>query len=169
MTKLRAIAAACLLGMAAAPAASQDFDPARVVMAVDQTDLAAIAASLGHRVKEVGRTGETYIAAETPEGIVYLMFGTACDVGTVRGCQGVMMQLRYDLPAATTFETLAKTNDAQAAISVTADFAAKSLVFTRYHVLDGGVTLGNIRENVNVLLAASGDAYPMAAGEEPAN
>jgi hypothetical protein len=77
-----------------------------------------------------------------------------------------MMQLRYDLLPGTTLETLSRTNNAQAAISVTADFAAKSLVFTRYHVLDGRVTLGNIRENVNVLLAVSADAYPMAAGEE---
>jgi hypothetical protein len=77
-----------------------------------------------------------------------------------------MMQVRYDLPEGTTLETIAKTNDAQAAISITADFAGKSLVFTRYHVLDQGVTMANIRANVEVLLAASADAYPMAAGEE---
>lgn len=168
MTKVWAIAAAVALSGAAAPAAAQEFDAARVVMAVDQTDLAAIATALGHKVKEVGKTGETYVAAETEDGIIYLMFGTACDVGGVRGCQGVMMQVRYDLPEGTTLETLAKTNDAQAAISVTADFEAKSLVFTRYHVLDYGVTMGNIRENVNVLLGVVGDAFPMAAGEEPA-
>ena len=46
-----------------------------------------------------------------------------------------------------------------------ADFEKKSLVFTRYHVLDHGVTMANIRENVNVLLAVTADAYPMAAGE----
>jgi hypothetical protein len=168
MTTHRAIAAALALASAVTPAAAQEFDAGRVVMAVNQTDLAEIAASLGHKVKEFGRTGETYVAAEAPDGTVYILFGTACEVNGVAGCQGVMMQLRYDLPEGTTLETLAKTNDAQAAISVTADFAAKSLVFTRYHVLDGGVTLGNIRENVNVLLAVTADAYPMAAGEEPA-
>ena len=148
------------------PLAAQNSDATRVVMAVGQSDLAAIAASLGHRVTEVGKTGETYLAAQTPEGIVYLMFGTACDVNGVPGCQGVMMQVRYDLPAGTTLETLAKANAEQAAISVTADFAAKSLVFTRYNVLDHGVTMANLGANVNVLLAVAADAYPVAAGEE---
>jgi hypothetical protein len=152
----------------AAPLAAQEYDPARLVMAVGQTDLAEIAASLGHTVKEIGKPGQTYLAAETGEGIVYLMFGTACDVGGVPGCQGVMMQVRYDLPEGTTLETIARANDAQAAISITADFAGKSLVFTRYHVLDQGVTMANIRANVDVLLATSADAYPMAAGEEAA-
>lgn len=165
MVRLWAAAAGAAFALVA-PASAQEFQAERIVMAVDQTELAAIATALGHTVKEVGKPGETYVAAETEDGIVYLMFGTACDVGAVRGCQGVMMQVRYDLPAGTTLETLAKTNDAQAAISVTADFAAKSLVFTRYHVLDYGVTMGNIRENVNVLLGVVGDAFPMAAGEE---
>ncbi|MFM7377011.1 MAG: hypothetical protein ACKO1O_02590 [Erythrobacter sp.] len=166
MKRIPAIVAA--LAGAGAPVAAQSYDAKRVVVSVKQADLEAIVTSLGHKIKEFGRTGETYIAAETPDGTVYLMFGTACDVGNVPGCQGVMMQLRYDLPQGTTLETLSRTNDAQAAISVTADFSAKSLVFTRYHVLDGGVTLGNIRENVNVLLAVTADAYPMAAGDEPA-
>lgn len=166
MTKRWIIAAGLALAGAAAPAAAQDYDAKRVVMAVSQADLAAIVTSLGHTIRETGKPGETYIAAESEDGIVYLVFGTACEVSGVPGCQGVMIQARYDLPTSTTLETLAKTNDAQAAISITADFAAKSLIFTRYHVLDHGVTMANIRENVNVLLAVTADAYPMAAGEE---
>jgi hypothetical protein len=166
MTRLWAIAAALAIAGAAAPAAAQDYDAKRVVMSVSQADLAAIVTSLGHKIRETGKPGETYLAAESEDGIIYLMFGTACEVSGVPGCQGVMIQARYDLPEGTTLETLAKTNDAQAAISITADFAAKSLVFTRYHVLDHGVTMANIRENVNVLLAVTADAYPMAAGEE---
>jgi hypothetical protein len=77
-----------------------------------------------------------------------------------------MMQVRYDLPEGTTLETLARTNQAQAAIGTTADFETKSLIFTRYHVLDYGVTMANIRENVNVLLDVVADALPMATGEE---
>ena len=166
MTRHWAIAAALAIAGAAAPAAAQDYDAKRVVMSVNQADLAAIVTSLGHKMREIGKPGETYLAAESEDGVIYLMFGTACEVSGVPGCQGVMIQARYDLPEGTTLETLAKTNDAQAAISITADFAAKSLVFTRYHVLDHGVTMANIRENVNVLLAVTADAYPMAAGEE---
>ena len=168
MTRPWAIAAALAFAATGAPVAAQDYDAGRVVVSVNQADLAAIVASLGHKVRETGKPGETYLAAESEDGIIYLLFGTACDVSGVPGCQGVMMQARYDLPEGTTYETLAKTNDAQAAISVTADFAKKSLVFTRYHVLDHGVTMANIRENVNVLLSIVGDAYPVAAGEEPA-
>ncbi|MBA4051717.1 MAG: hypothetical protein C0472_07520 [Erythrobacter sp.] len=168
MTRPWAIASALAIAGAGAPVAAQDYDAGRVVVSVNQADLAAIVASLGHKVRETGKPGETYLAAESEDGIIYLLFGTACDVSGVPGCQGVMMQARYDLPEGTTYETLAKTNDAQAAISVTADFAEKSLVFTRYHVLDYGVAMANIRENVNVLLSIVGDAYPVAAGEEPA-
>ncbi len=158
--------AALSAGGSADPAAAQDYAAERVVKAVDQADLAAIATSLGHTVKELGKGEDTFVAAETPEGIVYLLFGTACNVNGVEGCQGVMIQARYDLPEGTTLEKLAKTNEAQAAITVTADFADKALVFTRYHVLDHGVTMANIRENVNVLLSVVDDAYPMAAGQE---
>lgn len=165
MTTRRAMAAALALAAMAAPAAAQEYRADRVVTAVGQTDLAEIAASLGHKIRETGKPNETYLAAETADGVVYLMFGTACDVNGVPGCQGVMMQVRYDLPDGTNPETLARTNLAQAAISVTADFDQKSLIFTRYNVLDHGVTMANIRENVNVLLAVTADAFPMAAGE----
>ncbi len=168
MAGLRTIAAALALAGAAVPVAAQSYDARRVVASVKQADLEAIVGSLGHKVRETGKPGETYLAAESEDGIIYLLFGTACDVQGVPGCQGVMMQVRYDLPEGTTLATLAKANDAQAAISVTADFEAKSLVFTRYHVLDDGVTMANIRANVNVLLALVAEAYPIAAGEEPA-
>ena len=167
MTRHWAIAAALAIAGAAAPAAAQEYQADRVVMAVSQADLAAIVTSLGHKIRETGKPGETYLAAESEDGIIYLLFGTACDANGVPGCQGVMMQARYDLPEATTFETLAKANDQLAAITATADFAEKSLIFTRYHVLDYGVTMANIRANVDVLLGLVGDAYPVAAGEEP--
>ncbi|HSJ79298.1 MAG TPA: hypothetical protein VK913_11245, partial [Erythrobacter sp.] len=61
---------------------------------------------------------------------------------------------------------LAKANLEQAALNTWADFEGKTLGFTRYQVLDNGVTMANIRENVNVLLALVDAAYPAAAGEE---
>lgn len=166
MMGTRTLAAALAIAGASVPAAAQGYDEKRVVVSIDQGDLAAIVGSLGHRIRETGKPGEAYLAAESEDGIIYLLFGTACDVNGVPGCQGVMMQARYDLPEGTTFETLARANDELAAISVTADFAEKSLLFTRYHVLDHGVTMANIRANVDVLLGLVGDAYPIAAGEE---
>jgi len=168
MTGLRAIAAALAMAGAAVPAAAQDYNAKRVVMAVNQADLAAIVTSLGHKVRETGKSGEVYLAAESEDGIIYLIFGTACDVKGVPGCQGLMMQARYDLPAGVSFETLAKANDELAAIGTTADFAEGELLFTRYHVLDYGVTMANIRANIDVLLGLVGDAYAVATGEQPA-
>jgi hypothetical protein len=160
------LAAGVLLSALAAPVAAQDYKADRVVSAVDQDDLVAVVTSLGHTVREVGKNGENYVAANADDGTICLLFGTACGVGGESGCQGVMMQVRYDLPEGTTLETLARTNQAQAAIGTTADFETKSLIFTRYHVLDYGVTMANIRENVNVLLDVVADALPMATGEE---
>lgn len=168
MTRFLTIAAALAIAGAAAPVAAQSYDAKRVVVSVKQADLEAIVKSLGHTIKETGKPGETYLAAESEDGMIYLLFGTACDVKGVPGCQGVMMQARYDLPAGVTFESLAKANDELAAIGTTADFAEGELLFTRYHVLDHGVTMANIRANVDVLLGLVGDAYAVASGEQPA-
>jgi hypothetical protein len=166
MKATAAIAAALALACGAAPLAAQDYVAERVVTSVEQTDLIAVVTSLDHTITEFGGPDQTYVAAKTAEGTVYVLLGTACEVEGVRGCLGIMMQVRYDLPAGTTFETLAKTNMGQGALNTGADFEAKSLIFTRYQVLDDGVTMANIRANINVLLAASEDAYPVAAGEK---
>jgi hypothetical protein len=159
------IAAAALAGVAA-PAAAQNYVADRVKKSVNQTDLVAIVDSLGHKVLEQGTDGEVLVIAQGEEGLNYFLIGTACDVNNVPGCQGVMMQVRFDLPETTTPETLAATNMEQAALNTWADFNDKTLGFTRYLVLDHGATMANIRENVIVLLSLVAESYPMAAGEQ---
>jgi hypothetical protein len=159
-------AAAAVLAVIAAPLAAQDYAPDRLKKSVTQADLFAIAGSLGHQVIEQGEAEDVLVVAQTADATNYFLFGTACDANGVPGCQGIMMQVRYDLPTTTTFETLAKANLEQAALNSWADFENKTLGFTRYQVLDNGVTMANIRENVNVLLALVAEAYPVAAGEE---
>jgi len=149
----------------AAPAAAQDFIGERLVKAVTKDDPLAVVGALGHQVKEQGTPDDIFVAAEAEDGTTYLLFGTACNVNEVPGCQGIMMQIRYDLPPATTAQTLAAANLEQAALNAWADFENKTLGFTRYVVLDYGVTMANIRENVNVLLALTKEAYPVASGE----
>jgi hypothetical protein len=162
---MRIIGAVAAAAFAATPLAAQDYAADRVVRSVGQADLLALVGSLGHQVKEEGEAGEVFVAAEDADGVTYLLYGTACEVNGVSGCQGVMMQVRFDLPATTTFESLAKANLEQAAINTWADFERRTLGFTRYVVLDHGVTMANIRENVNVMLAIVADVYPIAAGE----
>jgi hypothetical protein len=154
-----------IAALAAAPLAAQDYDAARVKKSVTQADLLAVVGSLGHQVIEEGKDGEVLVIAESPDQITYFLFGTACDVNNVPGCQGIMMQARFDLPPSTTPETLAAANMDQAALNTWADFTEKTLGFTRYQVLDDGVTMANIRANVDVLLSLIPEAYPVAAGE----
>jgi hypothetical protein len=159
-------AAAAILVAGAAPLAAQDYAPDRLKKSVTQADLVAVAGSLGHQVIEQGDASAVYVVAETQDATRYFLIGTACDVNDVPGCQGIMMQVRYDLPETTTFETLAKANLEQAALNSWADFEDRTLGFTRYQVLDNGVMMANIRENVNVLLVLVQETYPVAAGEE---
>jgi len=163
---LAAAAATLMLTGAAAPLAAQDYAAARVKKSINQDDLVAVVGSLGHQVLEQGTPEDIFVAAQAEDGTTYLLFGTACNVNEVPGCQGIMMQIRFDLPPATTVQTLAAANLEQAALNTWADFEDKTLGFTRYVVLDYGVTMANIRENVNVMLAITEEAYPIAAGEQ---
>jgi hypothetical protein len=147
-----------------APLAAQDFDFARVVSSVEQADLLSVVGSLEHKVVEQSAGDEAFVVATSREGVTYVLFGTACGVNGDPGCQGIMMQVRLAMPPGTTPETLTKANAAQAAVTAWADFDAKLLLFSRYVVLDEGVTMANIRANVNVLLAALPAAYPVVAG-----
>ena len=157
-------AGALALGLAA-PASAQDYAGDRIKASVGSADLAAIVGSLGHQVLEEGEGAEVVVLAENPDQLRYVLLGTACDMDGVPGCQGVLMQVQFDLPPATTYETVAAANLNFAALNVWVDFEEKSLGFTRYVVLDQGVTMANIRANVEVLLALVAEAYPVAAGE----
>lgn len=164
--RFAALAGAVALAGLAVPAAAQTYRAEAVKKSVSQADLANIVGALDHQVVEQGTQGDVYVVGKTTDGVSYFLFGTACDVNNVPGCQGIMMQVRYDLPFATSFETIANANLAQAALNTWADFDERTLGFTRYQVLDHGVTMANIRENVVVLLDLVGETYPIAAGEE---
>ena len=163
-----ALVASVVMMTVATPVAAQDFVAERVKKSVDQSDLRAVVGALGHQVLEEGTPENIYVIAESGDGVRYFLFGTACNVNGIPGCQGILMQVRFDLPPTTTFETLAKANYDQAVLNSWANFEEKTLGFTRYQVLDEGVTMANIRENVNVLLAVTPEAYAVAAGESGA-
>lgn len=166
--KFASFMAACALALAAAaPASAQDYAPERVKPSIVTADLAAVVGSLGHQVIEEGEGDEVLVLAEDADQLRYILLGTACDMDGVAGCQGVLMQVQFDMPPATTYESVAAANLNFAALNVWVDMEQKSLGFTRYVVLDKGVTMANLRANVEVLLALVAEAYPVAAGEEP--
>jgi hypothetical protein len=164
--RFAALAGALALASLAAPAAAQTYNAEQVKKSVTQDDLVAIVGSLGHQVVEQGSGAETLVLVQTPDGVNYFLIGNACDVNNVPGCQGIVMQARFELPAGTTAETLAAANLDQAALNTWADFEDKTLGFTRYQVLDHGATMANIRANVMVLLSLVPEAYPVAAGQK---
>jgi hypothetical protein len=163
--RIAALAGALALASLSAPGAAQTYDAEQVKTSVTQEDLIAIVASLGHKVLEQGNVGETLVLAEDEQGVSYFLIGTACEVNNVSGCQGILMQARFDLPPGTTIETLAATNRDHVALNTWADFEEKTLAFNRYQMLDYGATMGNIRLNVQALLGFLGEAYAVAAGE----
>lgn len=159
------LAGALALGTVSAPAAAQQFVPGEIKKSVVNEDLAAVVGALGHQVLEQGEAGNVLVLAENQDQIKYVLLGTACDTNGVTGCQGVLMQAQFELPLTTTYETVAQANLQFSALNVWVDFEQKSLGFTRYVVLDEGVTMANLRANVEVLMGLLGDAYPVAAGE----
>lgn len=158
--------AGALLGAAVPGAVSaQSYKAGDIKKSVQVEDLKAIVKELGHTFNSEGDYGEDSVVATDEYGIIYLLIGTACDVNGVSGCQGIMMQVRYDVPEGLTHQRLAEANLAQAAINTWADFDEGTLGFTRYQVLDDGVTMANIKANVLVLLDVSSAAYSVVLGE----
>lgn len=139
------------------PALADDHMDHGVVQTVDTADLQGVVQSLGHTVVSVGPVpGDpkypTALTAADPAGQQYHLIATACDIPPVRGCRGIMMQVRYPRPDGVTETTLMRTSRRQAALNLWFNEAGDILGMTRYVVLDRGVTPANIAENVKVLL-----------------
>ncbi len=164
--RIAALAGVIALAGLAVPGAAQIYKAEQVKTSVTQDDLVAIVGSLGHKVLEQGNVGETFVLAENEQGVSYFLIGTNCAANNVSGCQGILMQARFELPPGTTTETLAATNRDHVALNTSADFEGKTLAFNRYQMLDYGATMANIRLNVEALLGVLAVAYPVAAGEE---
>lgn len=140
---------------ASTDASAQD----RIVRSVFQQDLNEIVTSLGHTVVETASSGDPSVTARTAEGLIFLLYGTACNANGVAGCQGVMMQIRYETDERVNYERVSQANFTYAAIATWWDQQEGTVGFTRYVVLDGGVTFRNLQENLGVLLGVA----PMAS------
>lgn len=124
-----------------------------MVYSVTEDDLRALVVAEGHTIDKIHPLDLPSVRGKTKDGLKFLLMGTACDKNGVKGCRGIMMQVRYDADDAV---TLARINDAnmdQAAVSTWWDQGEKTVGFTRYVVLDDGATWLNVRQNIRVLLA----------------
>ena len=154
------------LCMISAPALAQAaYSSDRIVKSIETSDLVAIVNSLGDSVDEVQEENRL-VLARTPDGLRYVVFGTACDLQEVSGCQGMMMQVRYDAPDEATIVGVNRANINEGAIMTWLAEDRSTLAFTRYVVLDHGVTMANLRENIVVLLAIAPSAMAYVKGEK---
>lgn len=146
---LPAVALAAAAGAQAAPAKVAD---GKVLKAVTESDLQQLVLAEGHTVDELHPFEAPSVRGKTADGLYFLLIGTACDIGKVKGCQGAMMQVRYDDDESVTLEGVNKANMEEAAIGTWWDKEDKTVGFTRYVVMDDGVTWLNLRQNLRVLL-----------------
>lgn len=125
----------------------------RIVKSVVEKDLEALVLAEGDTIDAKHPFDSPSVRGKTEDGLLYVLIGTACDANGVPGCQGIMMQVRYDEDDKVTWERLGKANLNEAALSAWWDQEDDTVGFTRYVVLDDGVTWMNIRQNLRVLLS----------------
>ena len=132
--------------------------PTAIVKYVTESDLKAVVLAEGHTVDSMHPFEQPSVRGKTKEGVLFVLVGTACNTKGVPGCQGIMMQVRYDADEKVTLEGMNSANMAQAAVSSWWDKSEKTIGFTRYVVLDDGVTWMNVRQNLRVLLSIQAQA-----------
>ena len=161
--KLRRLLPILALATAAVPSAvsAEESTLHRIQQAANLDDLQAVIASLGHQVEAMDAPNHS-IRAANADGLRYVLTGTACDIEGVPGCRGVAMQILFEGDA--TFERLAEANLNQVAVTTRYDPQSRTLSVTRYVVLDGGVRLANVAENLRVLLALAPEVLTTALG-----
>lgn len=156
MNRIALIIAGAALSVTAAQAGAQNT---RIVKSVTEKDLEALVVAEGHTIDAKHPFEAPSVRGKTADGLLYLLIGTACDAQGVPGCQGIMMQVRYDEDSTVTTAKINKSNLNEAALSAWWDEADDTVGFTRYVVLDDGVTWMNIRQNLRVLISIQDNAY----------
>lgn len=132
--------------------------PTAIISSVTEQDLRALALAEGHSVETMHPFDQPSVTGKTKEGTRFVLIGTACDKSSVARCQGIMMQVRYDADDRVTDAGIAAANLARGAVSTWWDKPGKIVGFTRYVVLDNGITWMNARSNLQILLSIQAQA-----------
>ncbi|MEQ9506805.1 MAG: YbjN domain-containing protein [Hyphomonas sp.] len=153
------------LALMAAIAAPAFADDSKIVNAVTLQDLQTILVEQGYTINSTGDDGAVSIRATDTagSGLIFNVLGTACEVEGYDGCVGINMQVRYDADGQ---ETLERINDANLMWAATSawysaggvDGETPTVGITRYVILDGGMTIRNIKDNLINLLAIAPQA-----------
>ncbi|WP_340692737.1 hypothetical protein [Hyphomonas sp.] len=133
------------------------IDDSKLVNSVTLSDMEAIATSLDHAVLE-SDAEDVLIIAQDGDGQTYVLDGTACD--EAGACQGLNMFMSYDMTDGISLESLNTASLSYAAVSVWQ--SRQSVGVSRYVILDGGMTIANIKVNIETLTAVAGKVMMMA-------
>ncbi len=143
------LAALIGLGLAATATAQESSlaDNDRMVTGVTLADLAALVTSKGHTILS-RNSDEVTVSAQLEDGLQYSMDGTACNDDKL--CNGINIVVSYASDGGGSLEDL-NTQDVQyAAASVWS--TGSSYGISRYIILDGGMTMQNIKFNMDTIL-----------------
>ncbi len=168
----RLIASMAVLAAFAMPALADDN---QIVKTVNLQQLQTILIEEGYTINSSGDDGAVSVRATDTNGtgLIFNVLGTACDVeGYDPGCLGINMQVRYDADGQETLELINGANLMWAATSAWysaggVDGETPTVGITRYVILDGGMTIRNIKDNLLNLLAIAPQAadYVWQVGE----
>jgi hypothetical protein len=168
----RLIASMAVLAALAMPALADDN---QIVKTVNLQQLQTILIEEGYTINSSGDDGAVSVRATDTNGtgLIFNVLGTACDVeGYDPGCLGINMQVRYDADGQETLELINGANLMWAATSAWysaggVDGETPTVGITRYVILDGGMTIRNIKDNLLNLLAIAPQAaeYIWQVGE----
>jgi len=168
----RLIASMAVLAAFAMPALADDN---QIVKTVNLQQLQTILIEEGYTINSSGDDGDVSVRATDTNGtgLIFNVLGTACDVeGYDPGCLGINMQVRYDADGQETLELINGANLMWAATSAWysaggVDGETPTVGITRYVILDGGMTIRNIKDNLLNLLAIAPQAadYIWQVGE----
>ena len=148
-------AAAAALSLAQPASARSDTD---LVHEVDAALLKELMLAEGHAVIDETPFDLPSVEGKVPDGLTYNMIAADCPDEARTGCESILMQVRYDEDATVTLEAVNTANYNEAAVGTWWDKQDKTLGFTRFVHLKGGVTWLNLRHNIRLLLEAEASA-----------
>lgn len=136
--------------------------PTSIIKSVTEPDLRALVLAEGHAIDAMHPFDAPSVRGKTKDGLLFVLIGTACDKEGIPGCQGVMMQVRYDSDSRVTTDGINNSNRNEAALSAWWDKDDKTVGLTRYVVLDDGITWMNLRQNLRVLISVQANSFKHA-------
>ena len=149
MKQMRYAVGAALL-LAQVPVAQAQSRQA-VIATVSKADLRLIVTLEGHTIIEEDMFDVPSVRGKTKDGLIFQLLGSNCTEGANARCRNVMMQIRYDDDDRVTYEGINEANFREATVTAWWDAEGNTVGFTRFVVLDGGVTLMNLRQNLRTM------------------